>query len=71
MGMGLKEKLDVLDFIINILREHEKSLDDVVGRFETLFQELERKSLRQTFDPVSLRTQEILNDLLGEPMLID
>lgn len=69
--MGLKEKLDVLDFIINILREHERNLDDIVGRLEVLFQEFERKSIRQEYDPVSLRMQKILSDLLGEPIQVD
>lgn len=69
--MGLKEKMDVLDFLINILREHEKSLDNLVGRFEILFQELERRSMTQKYDLVGLRMQEILNDLLGEPMRVD
>jgi len=69
--MGLKEKLDVLDFIINILREHERTLDDIVGRLEILFQETERKSIRQEYDPVSLRMQKILSDLLGEPIQVD
>ena len=69
--MGLKEKLDVLDFIINILREHERTLDNLIGRLEILYEEFERKSIRQEYDPVSLRTQQILNDLLGEPIQVD
>ena len=33
--------MDVLDFIINVLREHEKTLDSLIGRLETLYQEPE------------------------------
>jgi len=66
--MGFKEKLDVLDFIINILREHERSLDNLVVRLEFLFQELERRGIRK-FDPVSLGIQEILHDVLGDPII--
>lgn len=66
--MGLKEKLDVLDFIINILREHERSLDNLVVRLEFLFQALERRGIRK-FDPESLRIQEILHDVLGDPII--
>ena len=39
----IKEKLDVLDFIINTLREHERTLDTLIGRLEILSQERERK----------------------------
>ena len=33
--------MDVLDFIINVLREHEKTLDGLIGRIESLYQEPE------------------------------
>ena len=32
--MGFEEKVDVIDLIINVLRDHEKSLDDLVSRLE-------------------------------------
>lgn len=32
----LTRKIDVLDVIIEVLREHEKNLDEVVGRLEKL-----------------------------------
>lgn len=32
--MTLSEKMDVLDFIINALREHEKKLDELIFRLE-------------------------------------
>jgi len=32
--MGVKSKLDALDLIINVLIEHEKRLDDIIGRLE-------------------------------------
>lgn len=34
--MGYEEKVDVIDLIINVLREHEKSLDDLVARLESV-----------------------------------
>lgn len=34
--MDLTEKIDVLDMIIAVLKEHEKALDDVVARLEKL-----------------------------------
>ena len=33
--MSAKEKLDVIDFIISILMEHEKKLDKLLDRMET------------------------------------
>jgi hypothetical protein len=32
--MGFDEKVDVIDLIINVLKEHEKSLDEIVTRLE-------------------------------------
>ena len=34
--MDLTEKIDVLDLIINILTEHEKNLDALIYRLETV-----------------------------------
>ena len=34
--MSYTEKIDVLDLIIEILQEHEKTLDQLVGRLETV-----------------------------------
>lgn len=38
----MSEKIDVLDFIINILREHEKKLDSLIARFEELLEHEDR-----------------------------
>ena len=32
--MGLSEKIDVLDLIIDVLREHERELNDLIGKLE-------------------------------------
>ena len=34
--MSFTEKVDVLDLLINILREHEEKLDRLVGRMEAM-----------------------------------
>ena len=34
--MSFTEKVDVLDLLINILREHEEKLDTLVERMETM-----------------------------------
>ena len=34
ISMSFTEKIDVLDMIINILREHEEKLDELVTRLE-------------------------------------
>ena len=34
--MGSNEKIDVIDFIINILKEHEKSLDTQITKLEEI-----------------------------------
>jgi len=32
--MGFEEKVDVIDLIINVLREHEKTLDDLISKLD-------------------------------------
>ncbi len=39
--MSVKDKMDVLDLIINILMEHEKRLDNIVERLESNIQSIE------------------------------
>ena len=39
--MSLKEKIDVLDFLISILKEHEESLYEITQRLEKLSERLE------------------------------
>ena len=34
--MSFTEKVDVLDLLVNILREHEEKLDELVSRLEAL-----------------------------------
>ncbi len=33
-----KSKIDVLDLVINVLKEHEKRLDELLERLETLIE---------------------------------
>lgn len=40
--MSIMNKLDVFDFIINILQEYEKTLDNLIVRLENLCQELQK-----------------------------
>jgi len=39
----VSEKIDALDFVINVLREHEKRLDEAVYKLELLVNRLEKK----------------------------
>lgn len=66
--MSIKEKMDVLDFIINILREHERALSDLIRRFENTSQDLEYLTKSVRYHPLSIRTREILTEMLGEPI---
>lgn len=38
--MGFTEKIDVLELLINILTEHEKKLDMIATRLETITEKL-------------------------------
>jgi hypothetical protein len=40
--MGEQGRLNVIDFVISVLREHERSLDDLVERLETLVHSLQQ-----------------------------
>lgn len=40
--MSFTEKIDVLDLLVNILKEHEQKLDEIVERLETLTEALTR-----------------------------
>ena len=51
----MKEKLDVLDLVIAVLREHEKRLDELVSRLERVlereeFQRREKKLLKKFYE---------------------
>ncbi len=47
--MSFTEKIDVLDLLINILREHEEKLDSLVDRLEVVSQTIQRDpTLRKT-----------------------
>ena len=41
MAEEYTQKIDVLDLLINILKEHERKLDELVGRIERLLEEAE------------------------------
>jgi len=43
----MADKIDVLDFIINVLKEHEKELSELVDRLEDLLKETETKKPAQ------------------------
>ena len=44
--MSLKEKIDVLDFLISILKEHEESLYEITQRLEKLSERLESGEIK-------------------------
>jgi hypothetical protein len=54
----IQTKLDVLDFIISVLREHERILDNVVERLEMLCDEQENRLLREKLLLASLSSNK-------------
>lgn len=58
--------MDVLDFIINVLREHEKTLDSLIERLEHLYHEPEIWVLEEKFDVLQTHmvTLSIMIDVL-------
>jgi len=41
-SMGLTEKIDVLDLLIAVLREHERKLDEQIDKVDAMIKRLER-----------------------------
>ena len=54
--LKINDKVDVIDFIINILRDHERKLDYLIGRLEMLCHEQEERMRKQ--NNVLLRSLE-------------
>ncbi len=50
-GSGSKEKMDVLDLIIETLREHEKSLDALTERLQSLVETFSSQLTKGTAEP--------------------
>lgn len=57
--MSYTEKVDVLDLLVNILREHEEKLDELVSRLEALAPatrtDPERDVISRAFRPLDRR----------------
>ena len=47
--MSLKDRIDIVDLIINVLKEHENSLDNLVERLEVLNKDLEQSMNESSF----------------------
>jgi CheY-like chemotaxis protein len=68
--MSFTEKIDVLDLLINILREHEEKLDELVARLEVVSETIQRdpdlrRSLLEYEKGISLEEEEIgVNNIL-------
>lgn len=67
--MSASEKLDVIDLIINVLKDHEASLDNLVKRLETLNRELtkgisqgiqQKDSAPKTLDPRKAELEKLI-----------
>lgn len=67
----MKTKTDVLDLIINFLMEHEKQLDGIVERLETLVEERPGNRLQidepQKVEPVTITQPDSLTLTINNP----
>jgi hypothetical protein len=67
----MKTKTDVLDLIIGFLMEHEKQLDGIVERLETLTEEKPRNRLQidepRKEDPVTIAQPDSLTLTINNP----
>ena len=63
-GISRKEKLDVLDLIIDVLCTHEIMLDAMIERLENLCYKLETISPKDE----AQRTKEIISKLSEDPI---
>ncbi len=72
--MSNQKRMNVLDFIISVLKIHEKELDNKINRLETnierienLMRALEILILQERTDDVRLHVRELLIDILETP----
>jgi len=59
--MSLKEKIDVLDFLINILKEHEESLYEITQRLEKLSEKLESGEIKPEDKKLIEEAEEVVS----------
>ena len=57
------KKVDVIDFVINVLKEHEKNMDVLIGRLEPI---AEKVKMPQGLDSRIDRIEAGLNSLRNE-----
>jgi len=72
--LSVQKRMNVLDFIISVLKIHEKELDNKINRLETnierienLMRALEILILQERTDDVRLHVRELLIDILETP----
>ncbi len=72
--MSIKERLDVLDFIVSVLRIQEKDLDNKINQLETnierlgnLVRAIEVLIIQEKTDYVQKQVRKIIVELLETP----
>lgn len=72
--MSIKERLNVLDFIINILGIHEKDLDNKINQLETnierlgnLIRGIEVLIIQEKTEDIQKQVRKIIIELLETP----
>jgi len=72
--VSAQKRMNVLDFIISVLKIHEKELDNKINRLETnierienLMRAIELLILQERSDDVRLHVRELLIDVLETP----
>ncbi len=72
--MSIKERLDVLDFIISVLRIQEKDLDNKINQLETnierlgnLVRAIEVLIIQEKTDYIQKQVRKIIVELLETP----
>ncbi len=72
--VSVQNRMNVLDFIISVLKIHEKELDNKINRletnierFENLMRALEYLILRERSEDLRLPVRELLVDILETP----
>lgn len=64
--MSFRSKVDALDFVINILIDHQKMLENVVERLEYVTKEIEDMIMREKYDSIHISLEKILTEILGK-----
>jgi uncharacterized membrane protein len=63
-----ERKLDALDFVLNVLREHEESLDTLIERLDLLMEDFSK--IQHRLESICEKVEQIAQSVDSFPLLL-